>query len=510
MGIADKWQQLWKKMTDSHFLFDGKWTKPDMSGTKILKSSGAPQRMKSEWAKLEKTRRLLLLTALGVAITLILSINLVTFRVSVEAGEIAGEDIYYSGATTAYASEIRTAEARQAAAAQVEQVYVVDPAVAENLLADIDQYFAVVIKALDPAAMGIAELAAALPGNYSEDTLKAMLELSPENIVSLRDLFKNIVSTAYAAGITKDELPRARENMAAAIASSTMTGHTELFVKTMLEGMDLSHNKEYDALSTAAAVDKAMDDIGMAQVTVQSGEKLVSRGAMVTESQMEALQALGLHRDNSAVSAYLGLAALVVLCCVLLNYYLKLFHRPVYKKLNLIALLAVVILLVLLLSKLISLFTVENSNNFGQLVGYMLPTGAAAMLVSVLLSQDIAIFCVALFAIFTGVIMSGQVACVLVALSSGLAAVFCANRLSQRSQFIGASMGIAAANAGMIIGWGLIQSQSLSYIGISLIFGLANGLLCAILTMGTLPFFESGFGVTTVSRLLELSNSNHP
>ena len=40
--------------------------------------------------------------------------------------------------------------------------------------------------------------------------------------------------------------------------------------------------------------------------------------------------------------------------------------------------------------------------------------------------------------------------------------------------------------------------------------GLINGLLSAILTIGSLPFWEGAFGITTEIRLLELCNFNQP
>ncbi len=513
MTIKDKLSQLWEAISRPRSFLGFRSGAHGAGSTKPVKAVNAAKpgkQKRARFAGLLKTRRLLLLIALGAALTLILSINLISTRVSLDVGEIAGEDIYYDGVTTSYVSQLRTEEARAVAAAQVGQIFVEDPTVARNLLAYIDQCFEDLLAAKTGQTMTVSELAAALPGQYSQDTLDAMLDLSQADIIALRDLFKGIVSTSYEQGITKDELDGARENMAAAIASSTVTGYTELFLKTLLEGLELTHNKEYDALATAQAVETAMNGVGMVQVTVQSGEKLVSRGAVVTEGQVEALQALGLHSDNSPASPYVGLAALVALGCVLLQYYLKLFQPAINKKPNSILLLTVILLLVLLLCKLISLIIGSNNGDFGQLIGYMLPTGAAAMLISVLLSQDLAIFCVALFAVFTGVMMNGQFACVLVALASGLTAAFCASRLNQRSQFVGASVYIALANGAVILGYGLIESYSLPYIGVGLLFGLANGLLCAILAMGTLPFLESGFGVNTTIRLLELSNSNHP
>ena len=456
-------------------------------------------------------RRILTFAALAVAIALILSIRLNGINaVSLAVGEIAGEDIYYQGAAATYTSQIKTDEARAIAAAQVEQIFITDQQAVDNLTANINQYFQE-IKNFQAAGMeDVAALAERLPGTYEEETLQAIVELPAEDITALQELLQTIVHEVYAQGILKEDIPQAREKIAAAIASSTVTGQKELFLKSLAEGLELLPNKEYDALTTAQAVEEAMAEINAVQVTVQPGEKLVSRGSMVTDYQLEALQALGLYRETALSSPYIGTLLLAVVCCILLYYYLKLFQPQIFQNLNRITLFAVVITVTLLLCKIISLITVENGSDLNQLIGYMLPAGAATMLISVLLARDAAIFCTVLFAVFTGIITNGNFSCVLVTISSGLTAAYCASRLNQRSQFVGANVYIAAANAAVILGYGLIQNYDLTYIGLGMVFGLANSLLCTILAMGVLPFLESGFGITTVLRLLELSNSNNP
>jgi len=67
-----------------------------------------------------------------------------------------------------------------------------------------------------------------------------------------------------------------------------------------------------------------------------------------------------------------------------------------------------------------------------------------------------------------------------------------------------------AANIILIASWGFLWSQSSEAILSGMVIGAINGFLSTILVMGTLPYLESVFGVTTVVKLLELSNSNQP
>ncbi len=47
-------------------------------------------------------------------------------------------------------------------------------------------------------------------------------------------------------------------------------------------------------------------------------------------------------------------------------------------------------------------------------------------------------------------------------------------------------------------------------LGFNLSFALLSGFAAAVLTIGLLPFLEAGFGILSTTRLIELSNPNHP
>ncbi|MCP6725981.1 hypothetical protein NL526_28395, partial [Klebsiella pneumoniae] len=55
-----------------------------------------------------------------------------------------------------------------------------------------------------------------------------------------------------------------------------------------------------------------------------------------------------------------------------------------------------------------------------------------------------------------------------------------------------------------------IMGLSFTYWLVGSILALANGVLAVVLTMGALPWLESGFNITSSVRLMELSNPNSP
>jgi len=449
-----------------------------------------------------------------VVMTLILSVNLGQEQVFLVEGEIAGDDVYHRGGAATYISELRTTEAKNAAASSVEPVYVIDGTVVELLSEQIDGYFgdistvALNYDAYDEAAL--AALRNSLPGSYEDELLYALLDMSEDERNALRDSFRGFIMQAYAGGVLESEVAGIRQDILLSITSSTISGEKELFLKSLLAGIKLPYNEAYDAIATSEAVAAAQDAVASVQITVQPGEKLVSRGSIVTAEQLEALQKLGMLSQNPVYTPYIGLLILTTLLSLLMFFYMRTYQPQVFRHRSSMILLAVVILVILLLCKLISMVAVDSSSELDTLMGYLLPVAAASMLLTVLLNRGTAILSTVLLSVCMSVIMGGDIRCGLVALASGLAGAISASKLSQRSQFVNASIYIILANVAMIAGWGLLWSEAPRMIAIGCVFGVVNGLLSAVLAMGILPFLESAFGITTVIRLLELSNSNDP
>ena len=462
--------------------------------------------------QIRRRRRIARLLGLAAAIALafaILAVDLFTSHITYTEGDIAAEDLYYKGATTTYESDIATQAARNEAAAQVGQVFVIDEEVWNSLEAQLREYGREV--AADPSTtQGLAAVRSALPGNYSDDCLYYMLSLSEEEVSSLFELFISMVQPVYADGVGTDETGMAREQIGMSISLSSITGQAEAFFKNLLEAMDLPYNKAYDAVATRAAQDAAMEAVEPVQVQVLSGEKLISRGAQITARQVEALEALGLLSTQQGRLPYLGLLLILTLLFSMLLFYLRQFKQPIYDRPTLLLLVAALILVFLLLAKLISLIEFGADPDTSNLICLLAPVPAASMLLSILLDRNTAFLSTCTMAVCMGVIGGGELLYSVTALIGGIMGILAATRLYQRYQFVGASLWVAGANAIAVLAWGLIWRKSLTVIGVGVIFGVANGLLSSILAMGFMPFLESTFGVTTSIRLLELSNSNNP
>jgi len=464
------------------------------------------------WGR-RKVRRTILWAFFILLSSLILSIDMLPEQTSLEEGDIAQEDVYYKGADYTYVSQMRTNEAKNKAASKVEQVYHINGQVLTDLLAAIDGHFMSINRIANneqSISQQTSSLSEVLPGEYSDATLQYMLSLSESERITLSDSFKNIISGVMQPGVMSEELATAKTAIEDAIKALDISTTRKVFLVSLVDGLDLNANKEYDAVATAAQVEEILRTVQPVQVTVQSGEKIINRGEAVTAADVEMLQALGMKFQNSRILPYLGVLILVCVIYTLIIVYIRLYHPQTRGREANLVLMGTLINFNLLLCKLLSLITISYQPEIAAQVGFLFPLAASSMLLAVLLGRGVAIFITVLMGVCLGLVMDGQLPFAAVAIVGGLVGIFRTSVFNQRGQFVSSSLYIAGANVIVIGAWGLINNSSFYIIGIGMLLGLISGILSSILAVGILPFFESAFRITTVVRMLELSNSNHP
>ncbi|MBO1911133.1 HDIG domain-containing protein, partial [Microvirga sp. 3-52] len=164
--------------------------------------------------------------------------------------------------------------------------------------------------------------------------------------------------------------------------------------------------------------------------------------------------------------------------------------------------------------KLISLVEPE----FDLLIAFLFPTALAAMLVKLLTNERLALTVTIVTAATAGIILQDGYAAIiqmeiaLYILFGGLTSLYLLGNVSRRSTILGTSLGVAVSNL-LFLAFYLLMTQT-SYTLSELIFyavaAISSGVISGALTIGLLPFFETGFGILSDIRLIELSNPNHP
>ncbi len=145
------------------------------------------------------------------------------------------------------------------------------------------------------------------------------------------------------------------------------------------------------------------------------------------------------------------------------------------------------------------------------MAGYLAPVAFGSMLVAILIDNRLAYFITMILALFVGLLTeSNQLALITVAFVGGTVGVYRVTRLSQTGDLARAGFYIAIANAAAILAMELITgSVNISAVLVGILLGVISGILSAVLTIGALPYLESAFSITSMIKLLELSNPNH-
>jgi len=141
---------------------------------------------------------------------------------------------------------------------------------------------------------------------------------------------------------------------------------------------------------------------------------------------------------------------------------------------------------------------------------YLMPTAASVMLIALLINARLALLinlCVTiLIAMFTDINLS----VIFMTLLGGTAGVFSINNANQRGKIFIAGLVVGLVQSLAIIGFGLVNMTDLYDLLTFAFLALLNGVFCSVLTVGSLPLWESIFGILTKIKLLELSSQNHP
>ncbi len=233
---------------------------------------------------------------------------------------------------------------------------------------------------------------------------------------------------------------------------------------------------------------------------IREGSRILSFGDNVTQDKLDVLDELNLLETGKFDFSFAGgILAVVLMLSFLLILYIRLFCSKLMHGTKENILLSVIILLTLLSAWLLN-----------PVQPLLIPVFLAPMLISILIDLRLAILVNLLTSMAISFITKGDLALFFTAVIGGTIAAFIVYGANQRSRLSASGLVIALINAVVVASFGLISKDSPTAIANSAMIVGVNGVLSTVLTIGTLPFFESTFNVITPLKLLELVNPNQP
>lgn len=459
---------------------------------------------------------LILLTA----ITLVLSINFFPDKILLKEGQICSKDIL-SPEDFEFIDLEATQNLREKAAKSIKEVYDLNLANIENVEKQIDNLFLEIKEfkeKIDESSKDandnimdydktltdgeLHEMANEINENlgfYSnENIIVECLQFDNLTLEKIRVDIKNSMRKIMEQGIKEDDLENAKKQLIREISEISIDHYDALIasdIATSLLLPSLFLNEEDTEKRRQEAI-TSVDDVLR---SIQKGQIIIRKGEVVTSEDITILNALGLKNPKINFSNIIGIIMVTAICLLVVFLYLNYFYPDIYESINKLILLGIISIFVVLLAKLAS-----------QASGYLMPIASASMLIAISLSPNIAILLTVILSLLIGFMPGGGLNYVLVSIISGIVAIYSIRKATQRSSLTRAGLIIAGANIITISALGLINNEGYYLILQNNLWGVLNGFLAVILTIGILPFLESYFDITTSFKLMELSNPNQP
>ncbi len=257
-----------------------------------------------------------------------------------------------------------------------------------------------------------------------------------------------------------------------------------------------------DEEETLARQRRAVENVQ--PVVFKRGDTIIRNGEAVTPAQLAVLQALGVVRPaEQDLALYFGVGITLLVLTALFGAYILLNRREVLERPFMLWFLMLATLALVLLS-----IQIDNRLNL---------TFIGVMLISLMVSRHVAVAVNIAFAFICALLSGGQelfgsfaFEVLATTLAGGTVGVYLQRRAQRRATMMlsGVLGGVTAAAlmAAMSLMTGVDLGRSL----ISALFVLGSYTISTVICIGTLPLWETLFDITTDSRLMELSNANHP
>jgi putative nucleotidyltransferase with HDIG domain len=302
----------------------------------------------------------------------------------------------------------------------------------------------------------------------------------------------------------------AAQSIVRRVLGQAVTDSTQLPAFYQLARQWLVPNLLLDLRATERRKEMALSSIPVNKGVILKDEYIVRAGEPIQPRHLQGMQALAESRLSSKGKD--GMRQLLIPIAARVLFLLALFAgfgvalclaRPgIFAEPRSLLALSVLYLLQIVLAYLI-FFRWEVS-------GYLLPVAVATMLVTILLSLRVGLSFAVFLALVLGVISGFDFAPVFLVIAAGTVSALAVSNVRKRHQFYKPMLFLALTYLVVIA-----LVESLRFTENALImervgYGVLNGILSPIITIGLLPIFETTFRLTTDITLLELADMNHP
>src|SRR5699024_961366 len=144
------------------------------------------------------------------------------------------------------------------------------------------------------------------------------------------------------------------------------------------------------------------------------------------------------------------------------------------------------------------------------------PVAAGALLIRMLIFERLSIILAVQYALFASVLFNGQIPgslnieAMIYFLFFQLTGIILLKNITNRKELFGTTLGMMFVNMIVIFIFAVLSVEKINVkeLLLQMGYGSSAAVLSIILTIGILPFFETGLGILSSNKLLSLANPN--
>lgn len=387
--------------------------------------------------------------------------------------------------------------------------YVIDESVSQNVVFKLNRFFEIIdqtrkryrlTQKISDKDVAVSKFQTYFYTPPDSALIRRIISLAPGDYEKLKEYARQIAADLeLQQRIDSKNLDRVKLLLPQISADSLMSPEfNEILIK--LSESVISPN----LIENAAKITKLKDRIigEVPEVIHRQGELVVTKNQVITENDLKMLKELHLMDDDSKqIKIFLSLAFFILLLTGLGWLYIYQFHPDLFNRERLLYLLLLLLLLVIGAIKGLSLM--ENPA-----VPYLAPVSFMAMMITILINPQVAIVITAILSLLAGVIVEYNLALTIFYFTSGVTGVLSLSHFGRQRDLVRSGLILMIFNAVTTTVLNLLFRTQFNWL--SVILATTNGIASAILAIGSIPFLEHIFKITSPIRLLELSNPGNP
>ncbi|MDD2523072.1 MAG: HDIG domain-containing protein [Anaerolineaceae bacterium] len=423
----------------------------------------------------------------------------------VAVGEVSSQEILAPYSVT-FESRVLTDAARETAAAAVQAVYLPpDPDIARAQLEKLGNalYFITTVKndSFSTPVQKVQDLKSLDDLRLTDAEYIDLIELDEQQWQAIGKEASRLLEVVLRESIRNNQLGTVKSNLPASVDYSFPSEQTKMIISIV--SPYIVPTSLFSEEQTQAAREQAREDVEPITRQIMAGEVLIRRGEIVSQGDLESLNAFGLGEPTDRAAILLSNGAIVVVAGLVVFLYYRRNRKQTFNQIKSILMIALFFLIFLYLAK----FLVMDRT----ILPYLFPIAAFGLTLAIVFNLEFGIFMTLIMVSLTVFGHTRSTELAVFYLLPTIAGMLVLGRGRRVSAFLFSSVVIGFFSAVVIVAFRLGDTNT-DWIGIATLIGagLFNGVASgtfALLLQNILAFV---LDEPTALQLMDISRPDHP